>query len=122
MNVPSVSIDGYKEILKSRLDAALAFETSFRDFLLTAGTRSVQSSVALNTLAKSQDAMKTYAVLHDIKKREYDDAVESNEKAEQIFNTAQAELGQLGNKFQQGIEKYKVDQIKEATRKSPGRL
>jgi hypothetical protein len=110
LSVPSVNIYASKQVLKSRLVAALAFEEAFRDFNTEARSLNIQTNTALNMLAKSSDAMQTYEFLKDLRMRDYKNAVTANEKALVIFKTRQSDLETLGNRFKRGIEKWQKDQ------------
>ncbi|KAK3682204.1 hypothetical protein B0T22DRAFT_484284 [Podospora appendiculata] len=111
MSVPSVNIYASKVILKSRLVAALAFERSFHAFLLEGRSHKVQSLTTANLLAGSRDTMETYDFLRGTRQREFDNAPVANTKAGDPFNTAQKQLELLSDRFEQGIQEWKKDQV-----------
>ncbi|RPA75394.1 hypothetical protein BJ508DRAFT_230147 [Ascobolus immersus RN42] len=112
--VSSVPIHASKQVLKSRLTAALAFETAFRDFSLHTGGMKVQAMQAVNVLSKSNDALQTYDFIRSIRSREYDNALKSNGKAKAIFSTNQTDLETYSQRLRDGVEEWKKDQILKA--------
>lgn len=114
--VPSVNIYASKQILKSRLTAALAFEQAFRDFSIEASNRKVQTQTAVDLLRKSQDAIQTYAFIKEIRQREYDNAVVANAKAQKTFQANQSNLCNLGANFQAGVEEWKEAEKEKAAK------
>lgn len=69
MSAPSVNIYSSKQVFKSRLVAALAFEQAFRDFGLEYSSRSVQSETAMEMLARSNHTLQTYEFILKIRQR-----------------------------------------------------
>ncbi|KAE8155710.1 hypothetical protein BDV40DRAFT_306746 [Aspergillus tamarii] len=118
MNVPSVNIYSSKQVLKSRLVAALAFENSFRDFLLEAGNRTVQSAMAFDALQKSQDAIELYEELFKKKNEEYDAATKANEMAEKKSNAINDEMKKAKKNFEEGIKEFELQKKQEAAAKA----
>ncbi|MCJ1396733.1 hypothetical protein MMC18_009625, partial [Xylographa bjoerkii] len=114
--VPSVNVYASKQILKSRLVAALAFEEAFRDFSLEAQNRNVQGMNAIDLLRRSRDAIHTYGFIKGIRQREFDNAVVANTKASQTFQENQASLEVLGAKFQAGVEAWKKAEKEKAAK------
>lgn len=114
MAVSSVNIYSSKQVLKARLQAALVFESSFRDFSSQTANSQYQIMNALNLLAKSEDALEAYSFLLTIKQREYDNAVESSKKASSSFSANQSEIETKTKEFQAGVAKFKKDEERKA--------
>lgn len=112
----SVNVYASKQVLKARLAAATAFESAYRDFLLQEGTAKQQTAASLNLLAKSNDALETYKFIINIRQREYDIALNSNEKAKANFEKNNKDIATKSAAFEAGVEKYKHEQEKEATK------
>lgn len=115
MAVPSVDIYASKQVLKTRLTAAMAFDDGFQRFPSGAHSEENRTSAALDLLAKSDDAAKTYEFLLDIRQRNYHDAVTASTKANETFNKNGQDLNQLKKEFEAGIAKYKKAQEIKAT-------
>ena len=112
--VSSVNVYASKQVLKACLAAAMAFENAYSDFLRESGDAKQQTAASLNLLAKSNDALETYQFIIKIKQREYDIAVNSNDKGKANFEKNNSDLKSKGKNFEDGIEKYRKDQEKEA--------
>ncbi|KAF2762547.1 hypothetical protein EJ05DRAFT_534086 [Pseudovirgaria hyperparasitica] len=112
--VPSVNIHASKQILKSRLVAAQAFEQAFDDFNSEARDLSIQRLTAMNMLAKSDNAMETYKFLRDIRERDYANAVSANNKAKEILKSRQDDLEDLSKDFNDGIAEWQDEETREA--------
>lgn len=105
-----------KQILKSRLLAAVSYEQAFRQFSLASDSTKIQADFALNLLSKSDDALETYNFLLGIRQREYDNAVTANSKATATFKKNQADVERLQAAFKKGIEDYQRGQEIEAAK------
>ncbi|EMT72587.1 hypothetical protein FOC4_g10001225 [Fusarium odoratissimum] len=112
----SVNVYASKQVLKARLTAALAFENAYRDYLSDSGTKKQQVSAGLDLLAKSNDALETYKFIIGIRQREYEMALHSNDVAKANFEKNNNDLASKIKAFEAGVEKYKKDQQKEATK------
>ncbi|KAK4033351.1 hypothetical protein C8A01DRAFT_19685 [Parachaetomium inaequale] len=110
MAVPSVNIYASKQVLKARLAAAMAFENAFQNFSSQAHSQKNQTAVALDLLAKSDDAAETYKFLVGIRQRDYDSAVKAYETASATFAQNEQDIDRLTREFEAGIDKYKKAQ------------
>lgn len=114
MAVSSVNIYSSKQVLKARLQAALAFENSFREFSAQNVNAQYQVTNALDLLAKSNNALETYGFLLEIKQREYDTAMEANKKAASVLKADQDEITDRTREFQAGVGTYERDEERKA--------
>ncbi|KAI1840202.1 hypothetical protein JX266_013603 [Neoarthrinium moseri] len=99
----SINIYASKQVLKSRLSAALAFEQAFRDFSNQGASSKFQLATCLDMLAKSNDALETYKFIINIRQREYDNALDAVSKAKASFDKNNSEIEAKGNTFEKGI-------------------
>lgn len=103
-----------KQVLKARLTAALAFEDSYRDYLIAGRDAKQQTAAGLDLLAKSNDALDTYKFILDVRQREYDTAVRSNDVALTNFERSKGDTEAKMKLFEAGVDKYLKDKKKEA--------
>jgi len=114
LHVPSINIYNSKQILKARLQAAIAFETSFQQIHGQGKQADYQVRQALNLLAKSDDAVQNYTLLAQMKQRDYENAIVIKEKAEELFRAGQAQLVDRQKAFEAGVQRYKDAQERQA--------
>ncbi|KAL6786535.1 hypothetical protein J3E68DRAFT_446839 [Trichoderma sp. SZMC 28012] len=109
-SVPSLNIYASKQILKSRLLAAKAFEDSFREY--TSEERSATSWVylAADLLRKSDMALEEYGFLSGLAQKRYDEAVQAHSYAEKQFQKTQKQVNEASKQFEGDVISWEKDQ------------
>ncbi|RBR26039.1 uncharacterized protein FIESC28_01067 [Fusarium coffeatum] len=109
-SVPSLNIYSCKQILKSRLLAAKAFEDSFRDY--TSEERSASSWVylAADLLRKSDQALEEYGFLSTMARKRYDEAIEAHSYAEDQFKRTQELVTETSEQFKADVAEWEKEQ------------
>ncbi|KAK0665601.1 hypothetical protein QBC41DRAFT_282591 [Cercophora samala] len=113
-NVPSVNIYASKQVLKSRLIAAKAFEDAFQSFATQDRTRSNFAGMIANMLARSEDAITEYEFLEALARKGYEAAVKANGVAEKRFLENEKSLAKAEKDLNAGIEAWSKKKKQEA--------
>lgn len=109
-----LNVDLAEKVLISRLEAASTFDSKYQQFAtLGFGNKDLQTT-AKATLQTSQDAQKTYQLLADTAKGNYEAALISLSIAQTNFNDLQTLIPDRQKAFQDGIEEYKKKEVAEA--------
>ncbi|KAF5578849.1 hypothetical protein FPCIR_11392 [Fusarium pseudocircinatum] len=109
-SVPSLNIYSCKQILKSRLLAAKAFEDSFRDY--TSEERNISGWVylAADLLRKSDQALEEYGFLSALARKRYDEAVDAHSYAKEQFTKTQKLVNEASDKFKGDVAEWEKKQ------------
>ncbi|RAH54694.1 hypothetical protein BO85DRAFT_480185 [Aspergillus piperis CBS 112811] len=105
-SISSVNIYGSKQILKSRLKAAEAFDSSFQRFI---GEGSAAENFRTNAnilLSKSRMAMEEYECLWGFANREYTNALNAEKRAKDTYRSNQINVEQACIKFREGLDSW----------------
>ncbi|KAK4165504.1 hypothetical protein QBC43DRAFT_208068 [Cladorrhinum sp. PSN259] len=105
-HVPSVNIHAGKQVLKSRLIAAKAFEDAFQRFAEQDGITGNFAGLTANMLAHSQDAIADYKFLEKVAQERYDTASRANEEARKLFQKNHESLKPRQEAFKVGLESW----------------
>ncbi|KAK5661826.1 hypothetical protein OQA88_9928 [Cercophora sp. LCS_1] len=113
-NVPSVNIYASKQVLKSRLIAAKAFEDAFQSFVAQDRITTNFAGLTANMLARSEDAISEYQFLESLAQKGYAAALKANDVAQKRFVENEASLDKLREGFNAGIEAWSKKKKQEA--------
>lgn len=105
-HVPPVNIHASKQVLKSRLVAAKAFEDAFQNWLAQEHTMDNFAGLTANMLARSEDAIYEYHFLVEEAQDAYDTALEADGKARDRLFKTQKSLKELREKFTAGFKQW----------------
>ncbi|KAK4663532.1 hypothetical protein QC763_609220 [Podospora pseudopauciseta] len=113
-NVPSVNIYASKQVLKSRLIAAKAFEDAFRSFAAQDTTTGNFAALTANMLARSEDAITEYQFLEALAQKGYEAAVNANNVAQKRFLENEKSLDTAQKDLNAGIDAWGKKKEQEA--------
>lgn len=109
-SVPSLNVYSCKQILKSRLQAAKAFEDSFRDYTSEERNATSWAYLAADLLRKSDQALEEYGFLSSLARKRYNEAVEAADYAEAQFKKTQKLVNEASDKFKKDVADWELEQ------------
>ncbi|RSL59402.1 hypothetical protein CEP54_007314 [Fusarium duplospermum] len=109
-SVPSLNIYSCKQILKSRLLAAKAFEDSFREYTSEERSASNWTYLAADLLRKSDQALEEYGFLSSLARVRYDEAIQAHTYAEAQFNKTQKLVNEASEQFKKDVAAWEKKQ------------
>lgn len=115
-SVPSLNIYSCKQVLKSRLLAAKAFEDSFREYTSQERNASSWAYLAADLLRKSDQALEEYGFLSRLARKRYDEAVQAHSYAETQFRNTQKLVDEASEKFKEDVAAWEKKQKIEAAK------
>ncbi|KAF2001030.1 hypothetical protein P154DRAFT_407341, partial [Amniculicola lignicola CBS 123094] len=109
-SVPSLNIYSCKQILKSRLLAAQAFEDSFQTYMSAEQSAVNWVYSGADLIRKSDNALDEYNFLSALANKRYDEALEANTYANKTFQDTQTLVNEASAKFKDGVAEWEKDQ------------
>ncbi|RSL98148.1 hypothetical protein CEP52_010468 [Fusarium oligoseptatum] len=109
-SVPSLNIYSCKQILKSRLLAARAFEDSFREYTSEERSASKWTYLAADLLRKSDQALEEYGFLSKLARVRYDEAIQAYSYAEDQFKKTQKLVNEASEEFKKNVAAWEKKQ------------
>ncbi|KAF7534326.1 hypothetical protein G7054_g6312 [Neopestalotiopsis clavispora] len=110
-HIPSIDLSAAQQVLQSRLQSALSFETAFENYSMQKDTAENIMTFASVALQASQDTDRTYGAIAIVNKARYENAVRALGSAQKSFQDLQMTMVAKRDAFRDGVEKWKNKEI-----------